>query len=317
MKFKKLGLVVIDEEQRFGVTHKEHFKKLRANVDMLTLTATPIPRTLHMSLSGIRDISALNVPPPGRQEIETKLGYREDDDLIKEALQRELNRGGQIFFLHNRVTSIESVAARLRSLVPNARYAIGHGQMPASELREVMSTFREGEADVLVATTIIENGVDVPTANTIIVDDADHFGLAELHQLRGRVGRGSVKAYCYLLVERHKPLKQNARERLKALEEMNHLGAGFGIAVKDLELRGAGNVLGPQQSGNIAAVGYDMYCRLLKLTVERLAAGEGADVEKPRFEETEAGTEFDVGLKAFLPDSWIDRAEARSTPCAP
>ena len=264
-----------------------------------------------MSLSGIRDISALNVPPPGRQEIETKLGYREDDDLIKEALQRELNRGGQIFFLHNRVTSIESVAARLRSLVPNARYAIGHGQMPASELREVMSTFREGEADVLVATTIIENGVDVPTANTIIVDDADHFGLAELHQLRGRVGRGSVKAYCYLLVERHKPLKQNARERLKALEEMNHLGAGFGIAVKDLELRGAGNVLGPQQSGNIAAVGYDMYCRLLKLTVERLAAGEGADVEKPRFEETEAGTEFDVGLKAFLPDSWIDRAEAR------
>ena len=311
VKFKKLGLVVIDEEQRFGVTHKEHFKKLRANVDMLTLTATPIPRTLHMSLSGIRDISALNVPPPGRQEIETKLGYREDDDLIKEALQREVNRGGQIFFLHNRVTSIESVAARLRSLVPNASYAIGHGQMPASELREVMSAFREGEADVLVATTIIENGVDVPTANTIIVDDADHFGLAELHQLRGRVGRGSVKAHCYLLVERHKPLKQNARERLKALEEMNHLGAGFGIAVKDLELRGAGNVLGPQQSGNIAAVGYDMYCRLLKLTVERLAAGEGADVEKPRFEETEAGTEFDVGLKAFLPDSWIDRAEAR------
>lgn len=311
VQFKKLGMVVIDEEQRFGVTHKEHFKKLRANVDMLTLTATPIPRTLHMSLSGIRDISALNVPPPGRQEIETKLGYREDDELIRNAFQNELNRGGQIFFLHNRVTSIESVAAHLRSLVPNATYAIGHGQMPAAELREVMEAFRRGDADVLVATTIIENGVDVPTANTIIVDDADHFGLAELHQLRGRVGRGDVKAHCYLLVEKHKPLKQNARERLKALEEMNHLGAGFGIAVKDLELRGAGNVLGPQQSGNIAAVGYDMYCRLLKLTVERISSGEGADSERPRFEETEAGTELDVGLKAYLPDTWIEKPDKR------
>ena len=311
VKFKKLGLVVIDEEQRFGVTHKEHFKKLRANVDMLTLTATPIPRTLHMSLSGIRDISALNIPPPGRQEIETKLGYREDDDLIAEAFRRELGRGGQIFFLHNRVTSIDSIASRLRGLVPEARYAIGHGQMPARELREVMETFRRGDVDVLVATTIIENGVDVPTANTIVVDDADHFGLAELHQLRGRVGRGSVKAHCYLLVEKHKPLKQNARERLKALEEMNHLGAGFGIAVKDLELRGAGNVLGPQQSGNIAAVGYDMYCRLLKLTVERLSSGEGADAQKPRFEETEAGCELEVGLKAYLPDSWVAESSGR------
>lgn len=311
VKFNKLGLVVIDEEQRFGVTHKEHFKKLRANVDMLTLTATPIPRTLHMSLSGIRDISALNVAPPGRQEIETRLGYSEDDSLITEAFRRELNRGGQIFFLHNRVTSIQSVAAHLRGLVPDARFAIGHGQMPASELREVMEAFRRGDVDVLVATTIIENGVDVPTANTIMVDDADHFGLAELHQLRGRVGRGSVKAHCYLLVEKHKPLKQNARDRLKALEEMNHLGAGFGIAVKDLELRGAGNVLGPQQSGNIGAVGYDMYCRLLKLTVERIAAGEGVDHSKPRFEETEAGCELEVGLRAFLPESWIEKADGR------
>lgn len=311
VKFRRLGLVIIDEEQRFGVTHKEHFKKLRANVDMLTLTATPIPRTLHMSLSGIRDISALNIAPPGRQEIETRLGYREDDELIREAFQHELDRGGQIFFLHNRVTSIEAVTAHLRELVPHASYAIGHGQMPAAELREVMDAFRKGQVDVLVATTIIENGVDVPTANTIVVDEADHFGLAELHQLRGRVGRGSVKAHCFLLVERHKPLKQNARERLKALEEMNHLGAGFGIAVKDLEIRGAGNVLGPQQSGNIAAVGYDMYCRLLKLTVERLAAGEGHDVDKPRFEETEAGTEFDVGLRAFLPEAWIESPNER------
>ena len=311
VRFKRLGMVIIDEEQRFGVTHKEHFKKLRANVDMLTLTATPIPRTLHMSLSGIRDISALNVPPPGRQEIETRLGYRSDDETITHAIRREINRGGQVFFLHNRVTSIEATARHLRGLVPEARYAIGHGQMAASELREVMESFRAGDANVLVATTIIENGVDVPTANTIVVDEADHFGLAELHQLRGRVGRGSVKAFCYLLVDKHKPLKENARARLKALEEMNHLGAGFGIAVKDLELRGAGNVLGPQQSGHIAAVGYDMYCRLLKLTVERLAAGEGADRERPRFEETEAGCELEIGLRAFLPDGWIASPDER------
>jgi transcription-repair coupling factor (superfamily II helicase) len=311
VKFKNLGMVVIDEEQRFGVTHKEHFKKLRANVDMLTLTATPIPRTLHMSLSGIRDISALNEAPPGRQEIDTVLGYREDDETIIEAFRHELNRGGQIFFLHNRVTSIEQTAARLRTLVPEARFAIGHGQMPAADLRKVMESFRRGEVDVLVATTIIENGVDVPTANTIMVDDADHFGLAELHQLRGRVGRGSVKAFCYLLVEKHKPLKSQARDRLKALEEMNHLGAGFGIAVKDLELRGAGNVLGPQQSGHIAAIGYDMYCRLLKLTVERLASGEAADRQKPRFEETEAGCELEVGLRAFLPEEWIAKPDER------
>ncbi|MDA8593158.1 helicase-related protein, partial [Planctomycetota bacterium] len=198
VEFKRLGMVIIDEEQRFGVTHKEHFKKLRANVDMLTLTATPIPRTLHMSLSGVRDISALNAPPPGRQEVETVLGYREDDGEIQAAFRRELNRGGQIFFLHNRVTSIEAVCAHLREIVPEARYAIGHGQMPAAELREVMTAFRDGEVDVLVATTIIENGVDVPTANTIFIDDADHFGLSELHQLRGRVGRGSVKAHCHL-----------------------------------------------------------------------------------------------------------------------
>ncbi len=311
VEFKRLGMVIIDEEQRFGVTHKEHFKKLRANVDMLTLTATPIPRTLHMSLSGVRDISALNAPPPGRQEVETVLGYREDDGEIQAAFRRELNRGGQIFFLHNRVTSIEAVCAHLRDIVPEARYAIGHGQMPAAELRDVMTAFRDGEVDVLVATTIIENGVDVPTANTIFIDDADHFGLSELHQLRGRVGRGSVKAHCHLLVEKHKPLKQHARERLKALEEMNHLGAGFGISVKDLELRGAGNILGPQQSGHIAAVGYDMYCRLLKLTVERLAAGETTDRERPRFEETEAGCELEVGLRAFLPETWIEKADER------
>jgi transcription-repair coupling factor (superfamily II helicase) len=315
VKFKQLGLVIIDEEQRFGVTHKERFKALRASVDMLTLTATPIPRTLHMSLAGIRDISALQVPPPGRQEIDTLLAYSDDDELIAEALRRELDRGGQAFILHNKVQSIEAFARRIQGLVPEAVYAIGHGQMHAGELQEVMRAVNAGTVQILIATTIIENGVDVPAAGTILIDDADHFGLSELHQLRGRVGRGEHKSFCYLLVERWKPLKEHARERLKALEELNHLGAGFGISIKDLELRGAGNVLGAQQSGHIAAVGYDMYCRLLKLTIERLQSGESLEsmqaTNAPRFEEVEAGCELVLGTKAYLPDKWIPSADQR------
>lgn len=313
VKFKNLGLIIIDEEQRFGVTHKEHFKKMRAEVDVLTLTATPIPRTLHLSLSGLRDISSLSDPPPGRQAIETKLGYSDDDTLISEVIRRELDRGGQVFFLHNRVSSIDGITRKLQELVPEARYAVGHGQMGSRELRQVMESFTRGDADVLVATTIIENGLDIPAAGTILIDDADHFGLGELHQLRGRVGRGSQKAWCYLLVERHKPLRDIARERLKALEEMSHLGAGFGISVKDLELRGAGNVLGAEQSGHIAAVGYDMFCRLLRLTIERLQSGEDdqGDTSAPRFEEREAGVEMELGVDAFLPSEWIKDADDR------
>ena len=311
VSFQHLGLVIIDEEQRFGVTHKEHFKRLRAEVDVLTLTATPIPRTLHMSLSGIRDISALTIPPPGRQEIETCVAYGDDEDLLRDAMLRELDRGGQVFFLHNRVASIDAVADRVQAMLPGASLAIGHGQMGAHQLRHVMEAFTRGDVDVLVATTIIENGLDIPLAGTILIDDADQFGLAELHQLRGRVGRGSQKAFCYLLVERHKPLRTIARERLKTLEELNQLGAGFGISVKDLELRGAGNVLGAEQSGHIAAVGYDMYCRLLKLTVERIGAGEEAGSDTPREEEVEAGVELELGLKAYLPESWIPSADTR------
>jgi transcription-repair coupling factor (superfamily II helicase) len=277
VEFKNLGLVIVDEEQRFGVTHKEHFKKLRANVDLLTLTATPIPRTLHMSLSGLRDISALTIPPEGRQEIETILGYSEDRETLREAILREKNRAGQVFFLHNRVHSIVATAMQLMKLVPECSFAIGHGQMGARELSSVMESFTAGEVDVLVATTIIESGIDIPAAGTIIIDHADQFGLSELHQLRGRVGRGPHKAYCYLLVEKFSPIRDVARERLKALEEMNQLGAGFAISMKDLEIRGAGNILGPQQSGHIGAVGYDMYCRLLKQTVERMQAGERAE----------------------------------------
>jgi len=304
VRFKRLGLVVIDEEQRFGVTHKEHFKSLRATLDVLTLSATPIPRTLHMSLSGVRDISALATPPPGRQEIATRLVDAGDEQLVREALLFEKNRGGQVFFLHNRVQSIEAVARRLSELAPQLSFAVGHGQMSARELERIVDAFARGEVDVLVATTIVENGLDIPAAGTIFIDQAHHFGLSELHQLRGRVGRGVHKAYCYLMVERFKPLRQEARERLKALEELNQLGAGFAISMKDLELRGAGNILGPQQSGHIAAVGYDMYCRLLKATIERLRAGLGPEVGA-RPDELAPGVELELGLDAYLPESWI------------
>jgi len=308
--FKNLGLVIIDEEQRFGVTHKEHFKALRAEIDVLALSATPIPRTLHMSLAGVRDISALASPPPGRQEIETRLADREDETLLREAIEAEQRRGGQVFFLHNRVTSIERVARRLSELVPDCSFAIGHGQMPARQLEQVMDVFERGEVDVLVATTIVENGLDIPAAGTIFIDEADRFGLGELHQLRGRVGRGRVKAWCYLLVEKYKPIRQVARERLKALEELNQLGAGFAISMKDLEIRGAGNILGPQQSGHIASVGYDMYCRLLKQTVERMKAGLELDASAME-QELSAGVELELGLRAFLPESWIPSEDTR------
>jgi transcription-repair coupling factor (superfamily II helicase) len=310
VKFRKLGLVVIDEEQRFGVAHKEHFKALRAMVDVLALSATPIPRTLHMSLAGVRDISALSVPPPGRQEIETLIVDRNDDALVQGALRREKERDGQVFFLHNRVETIVQVARRLAELAPECSFAVGHGQMSARQLEEVMDAFARGDVDVLVATTIVENGLDIPAAGTILIDEADHFGLSELHQLRGRVGRGQVKSHCYLLVDPLKPMRQIARDRLKAVEELHHLGAGFALSMKDLELRGAGNILGPQQSGHIAAVGYDMYCRLLKQTIERVRAGLGPDRAATEAE-LAAGVELELGLRAFLPESWIPEQPTR------
>ncbi len=311
VNFARLGLVVVDEEQRFGVTHKEHFKKMRAEIDLLTLSATPIPRTLHMSLSGLRDISALTIPPEGRQEIETVLGFCEDDELIREALLREKNRGGQVFFLHNRVYSIEQIAQRIQNLVPECSYAIGHGQMSARELKRVMDAFIAGDVDVLVSTTIVESGIDIPTAGTIVIDHADEFGLAELHQLRGRVGRGRAKSHCYLLVEKWKPLRDEAKERLKALEELTRLGAGFQISMKDLEIRGAGNLLGPEQSGHIAAVGYDMYCRLLHQTTDKLRAGGEIDIDGVVTSQEVQGAELELGLRAFLSDAWIPDSRTR------
>jgi transcription-repair coupling factor (superfamily II helicase) len=308
--FKNLGLLIVDEEQRFGVVQKEHFKALRADVDVLTLSATPIPRTLHMSLSGLRDISALGTPPPGRQAIETKVVDAENRGLIRQALLTEHERGGQVFFLHNRVGDIDGVARALRELVPECTFAVGHGQMPSKDLEVVIDSFSRGEFDVLVATTIVENGLDIPAAGTIFIDQADHYGLSELHQLRGRVGRGQQKAYCYLLVERYKPLSHISRERLKALEELNHLGAGFQISMKDLEIRGAGNILGPEQSGHIAAVGYDMYCRLLRQTTERMKAGLGRD-ESGGDAELGSAIELELGLRAFLPSAWIPSHDVR------
>jgi len=264
--FKDLGLVVIDEEQRFGVAQKEKFKLMRKMVDVLTLSATPIPRTLHLALMGARDMSTIETPPQDRLPVET-IVIPFDEDAIKNALRRELNRQGQVFFLHNRVGTINVMAQKIQNLVPDARVVVGHGQMEAKELEGVMRTFINGEADVLVSTTIIESGIDIPNANTIIIDRADRFGLSELYQLRGRVGRYKHQAYAYLLLPRHAGVLTDARKRLSAMKQYSKLGSGFKIAMRDLEIRGAGNLLGSQQSGHITAIGFDLYCQLLKQSI--------------------------------------------------
>lgn len=267
--FKDLGLVIIDEEQRFGVRHKERLKHLRAQVDVLTLTATPIPRTLHMSLAGIRDLSVIDTPPEDRVPIKTYV-MPYDEHLIRDAILREMDRGGQVYFVHNRVHSIYHVANRIKRLVPEAGVGVGHGQLEERQLEKVMLDFFGGKYDVLVCTTIIESGLDVPNANTIIIDDATHYGLAQLYQLRGRVGRSANRAYAYLLYKRDAPMTDEARQRLQAIQEATELGAGFRIAMRDLEIRGAGNLLGAEQSGHIAAVGFDLYSRLLEQAVTQL-----------------------------------------------
>ncbi len=269
VQFKDLGLVVVDEEQRFGVTHKERLKQLRELVDVLTLTATPIPRTLYLALTGARDMSTIETPPQDRLPVETIVAAY-DERLIRDAIRRELARGGQVFYLHNRVFDIELVAARLRQLVPEARLVVGHGQMPAGELEEVMTRFVRGEADVLLSTTIIESGLDIPNANTILIDRADRFGLSDLYQLRGRVGRYKHQAYAYLLLPRHADLLADARKRLQAVRQFSTPGSGFKIALRDLEIRGAGNLLGKEQSGHITAVGFALYCQLLEQSIRAL-----------------------------------------------
>ena len=301
--WKDLALIVVDEEQRFGVRQKEKLKQLRTDVDVLTLSATPIPRTLHGSLLGIRAISTLATPPPGRQDVETRVVFR-DDQLLQEAVARELARGGQVFYLHNRIADLEPIATRLRRLVPNARVAIGHGQMTEAEVEKTVRAFVRGDFDVLVSTTIVENGLDLPRANTILIDRADQFGLGELHQLRGRVGRSEQKAWCFLMLDHDAPPGEDAKKRLKALEELSQLGAGFAIAMKDLEIRGAGNLLGPQQSGHIAAVGYDMYCQLLQQAVQ-------AHKEKRAVAHTITEVDVDLRLRAHLPDRFLAEPRLR------
>jgi len=301
VRFKDLGVAVIDEEQRFGVEHKEFFKRLRKSVDVLTLTATPIPRTLHMAMLGLRDISNLATPPRNRLSVHTRVA-RLSDDLLRRSILRELSRGGQIFVIHPRVMDIQEFAARLKELVPEARFDIGHGQMNPDDLEAVMHKFLHGETDVLVSTTIVENGLDIPRANTILVHEADRFGLAELHQLRGRVGRSEIQAYCYLLLPERQPITPEGLRRLRALEEFDELGAGFQLAMRDLEIRGAGNVLGGEQSGQIAEVGYDLYCKLLESTVRQIRG------EPPPQEELEASVQ--LGLPAYVPENYIEDEKA-------
>jgi transcription-repair coupling factor (superfamily II helicase) len=295
IRFKNLGLLVIDEEQKFGVKVKDRLKHLRLEVDILTLTATPIPRTLHMSLLGIRDISSLTTPPRDRVPIETRVS-RFDESLIRSAIVRELNRGGQVYFVHNRVHDIQKVADRIRQIVPEATLTIAHGQMSGDELELAMLDFVTGKADILLATTIIESGLDIPNANTMFIHQADIYGLADLHQLRGRVGRDRHRAYCYLMLEEGKAVTTKATKRLKAIEEYSELGAGFRIAMRDLEIRGAGNILGTEQSGNIAAVGYELYCQLLENAVRNLK-------KQPLRYQTHV--KIELPLSAYIPDRYI------------
>jgi transcription-repair coupling factor (superfamily II helicase) len=298
---KNLGLLVVDEEQRFGVQHKELIKQLATNVDVLTLTATPIPRTLELSLTGIRDLSLVNTPPEDRQPILTYVGEY-DDRAVTEAIRRELLREGQVFFVHNRVRDIELVAENVRALVPEARVAVAHGQMDEGRLERVVLDFAEHEFDVLVCTTIIESGIDMPTVNTLVVDRSDLLGLAQMYQLRGRVGRRGQRAYAYLFLPADRVLTEEAYERLKTIGEFTDLGSGFKIAMRDLEIRGAGNLLGQAQSGHIAAVGFDLYCQMVTEAVGEL---KGEPVPEP------VEITIDVPVDANLPREYVQRDDVR------
>ena len=299
--FKDLGLLIVDEEQRFGVKDKERLKSYRASVDIMTLTATPIPRTLHLSMLGIRDLSIIDTPPVDRQAIKTVVA-RDTDDLLRDAITRELERGGQVFYVHNRVHSIGIVAERLRQLVPQARISVAHGQMEEKALEKVMLSFMHGESDLLLTTTIIESGLDIPRANTMLVDRADTFGLSQLYQLRGRIGRSTVKSYAYLLIPGAGSITQDARERLKIIQDISELGAGFRIATHDLELRGAGDMLGPRQSGTVADIGFELYTQMLE---EAIAGLKGEELEE------RCEPEINLAIAAFIPETYIPDTNQR------
>ena len=305
VSFKDLGLVIIDEEHKFGVSHKERLKRLRTQVDVMTLSATPIPRTLHMSVAGVRDMSMIETPPEERLPIKTYVS-EESDDLTREAILRELDRGGQVFYLHNRVKDIELVANRLQKLVPEANIQVGHGQMNEDELEKVMAAFDRHEFDVLLCTTIIESGIDLPNANTLIVDRADMFGLSQLYQLRGRIGRGTNRAYAYLMVPRAKQLTEQAEQRLNTILAATELGAGYQIALRDLEIRGIGNLLGAEQSGQISAIGFDLYTKLLGEAVRQLKEAENKDGSVEPAPPEFSTVRVDIGIDARIPDGYIE-----------
>ena len=299
--FKDLGLLVIDEEHRFGVRHKEKLKEFRENIDIISMSATPIPRTLYMSLSGIKDISVINTPPQNRLPIKTFVGEY-NEQTVKNAIVNELDRDGQVFYLYNRVETIEEFKLELQKLVPNARIAIGHGQLSEKQLEDVIIGFDNHDYDILLCTTIIENGIDIPNANTMIIHEADKLGLAQLYQLRGRVGRSDKQAYCYCFYKKSKELSHEASERLKAIKEFTTLGSGYRIAMRDVEIRGVGNILGTKQHGHMVNVGFDTYCQLLEETVNELK-GEAIKANKP--------TIVDINITAYIPDEWVGSGEQK------
>jgi transcription-repair coupling factor (superfamily II helicase) len=302
VRFKRLGLLIVDEEHRFGVMQKERLKKLRTQLDVLSLSATPIPRTLHMAVGGIRDMSVIQTPPEERQPIKTYV-TADDDELVREAITRELQRGGQVYYVHNRVRTIQKAADRVRDLVPDARVIVGHGQMQEDQLAKVMVDFESAKFDVLVCTTIIESGLDIPNVNTIIVERADRFGLAQLYQLRGRVGRSGRRAYAYFLYDPRRSLTENADKRLDVISGLHELGQGFKIALRDLEIRGAGNLLGTEQHGAIAAVGFEMYLQMLQSAVGKLRTGSEETVVGDVLSTAEMN--LDLPLDHFIPRSYI------------
>jgi transcription-repair coupling factor (superfamily II helicase) len=302
VRFKRLGLLVIDEEQRFGVMQKERLKRMRTNLDVLSLSATPIPRTLHMAVVGVRDMSVIQTPPEDRQPIKTYV-TADDDQLIAEVVERELDRGGQVYYVHNRVRTIDRAAQRLAKLVPRARIAVGHGQMDEQDLAKVMVDFGAGAHDVLVCTTIIESGLDIPNVNTMVVDRADRFGLSQLYQLRGRVGRAGKRAYAYFLYDPRRSLTEAADKRLDVMSGLHELGQGFKIALRDLEIRGAGNLLGVEQHGAIASVGFEMYLQMLQSAVGKLRSG--AEEERVGDVLSTPEINIDLPLDHFVPRSYI------------
>jgi transcription-repair coupling factor (superfamily II helicase) len=301
VKFRNLGLIIIDEEQRFGVEHKEKLKALKTNVDILAMSATPIPRTLEMAITGIREMSTLATPPEDRHPILTFIGgYSEKQ--VAAAIRRELIREGQVFFVHNRVATIEKTANDLAKLVPEARIAVAHGQMPEAALEQVVVDFWEKKFDILVSTTIIETGIDIPNANTLIIDRAEHFGLSQLHQIRGRVGRSRERAYAYFFYDPSKPLSETSHDRLATIAQNNELGAGIQVALKDLEIRGAGNLLGGEQSGHIAGVGFDLYLRMIG---EAVADFKGIKIDSP------AELKLEIPIDAHIPHTYLDSERLR------